>query len=167
MNDLLNFANMRISRLTASIEGSYGVLEYPVLVVATGGRSPWLAEVLLGRGFQPVRNPDTHDIVLKARLADGSVYCRASPAGHVSLLLNNMLAWSCHLDLEDPESVRWLTAARTREVTVISGHFDPAQKCSSGHEVDYKPVVTAKVATVAASMKEGDLRSAFPPAYSV
>lgn len=84
-------------RLTVGIEGSFGILHYAVLAFTaarpTADRQlnveqwPLLTQELLERGFRPARNADVEDIVLKAQPADGSIQCRASTEGLVSLLV--------------------------------------------------------------------------------
>lgn len=152
MNTALLSMGTPEARLTVGIEGSFGVLQYPVLVLSTvrpaydpqrnDGQSPWLPEDLLGRGFRPVRNPDIEDIVLKAQLADGSIHCRVSSDGFVSLLIYNNLVWSRQVDPEDPETALWIKAARTKEMTIVINN-------RRGHRAEeWRPEVMAKVPTI-------------------
>jgi hypothetical protein len=156
MNTAIRNMEKPVARLTVGIEGSFGVLHYPVLALSVGyhtidrqpiaARSPWLAGDLLVRGFRPVRNADAEDIVLKAQLADGSIRCRVSAGGLVSLLIDNNLVWSRQVDPADRETARWMTGARTREVTIVSGDIvSNGQNDGAG---SWKPEVMAKVPTV-------------------
>lgn len=143
------------ARLIVGVEGSFGVLHYPVLALwagqpatdrqRTAGWSPWLTEDLLVRGFRPVRDADVEDIVLRAQLADGSIGCRVSADGLVSLLVDNKLVWSRQVDPEDRETDRWIKAARTREVTIVSG--DLVSDGQSDGAGSWTPEVMAKVPT--------------------
>lgn len=132
MKTALHCMEKRGTRLTVGIEGSFGILHYAVLAFTaarptTSDRQPnveqWplLNQELLERGFRPARNTDVEDIVLKAQPADGSIQCRASTEGLVSLLVDNSLVWSSQFNPQDPQTALWLTAARTRGVTIISG----------------------------------------------
>lgn len=156
-------------RRTVGIEGSFGILQYPVLAVSAGARdlhgpnsggfSPWLEEDLLGRGFRPALSDDMADIVLKARASNGSIRCRASTDGLVCLLVDNRLVWSDQLDTSDPENLQWLKAARTRDVTIISGAITrPGQSVAHSRprqDTDlvehWRPLVTARVPTTVES----------------
>ncbi|MGK3647186.1 hypothetical protein [Pseudarthrobacter enclensis] len=115
--------------LTAGLGGSFGILHYALLAVSSPGVSAEdlladprrsLSEDLLRRGFRKACNGDYADIALKAQPADGSILCRAS-AGRVSLIVDDRLVWTQHFDPRDQENTRWVQAARTREVTMISG----------------------------------------------
>lgn len=120
------------ARLTVGIDGSFGTLDYPLLAVApaadaasreTDAEHPQylLTEDLLQRGFRPACNADYGDIVLRAQPANGSVQCRATTAGLISLVYDNKPVWSRRYDPKDAETALWITAAQTREVTLISG----------------------------------------------
>lgn len=156
MNTVLHM-EMQAIRLTVGIEGSFGILHYAVLaftacLAATTDRQPnveqWplLIQELLERGFRPARNADVEDIVLKAQPADGSIQCRASTEGLVSLLVDNSLVWSRQFNPEDPETALWLKAARTRGVTIISGdHLRSETK--DDRTASMESLVMAKVPT--------------------
>jgi hypothetical protein len=143
------------SRLTVGIEGSFGVLHYAVLAFhtldnATGERADTrqglLAPLeLLGRGFRPARTADLEDMVLKARLAGGSVRCRASAEGLILVLVDNTLVWSRQYDPRDPDTVLWLEAARTGDVTILSGGGFHAPYAGGGHSANDEPLMMAKV----------------------
>lgn len=149
------------SRLTVGIAGSFGTLWYAFLALATSSRTPGsdmagqsapnsLTEDMLRRGFRRACNSDYSDIALKAQPADGSVLCRASADGRVSVWFDDNLAWSERFDSKDEETVRWLEAARTREITLISGNY----LLISGADVDptaaadKRTLVMAKIPTV-------------------
>jgi hypothetical protein len=144
-------------RQTVRVEGSFGILHYAVLAFAAArptaerhsnvGQCPLLAEDLLGRGFRPARNADVEDIVLKAQPADGSVKCRASTEGFISLLIDNSLVWSRQFNPEDPETALWLKTARTRGVTVISGDYLRIRQTQVGRASETEPLVMATVPT--------------------
>jgi hypothetical protein len=155
MNTAVRSMEKPEARLLVGVEGSFGVLHYPVLALSAGlfrtgrqrtaGWSPWLTEDLVVRGFRPVRDADVEAIVLKAQLADGSIRCRISADGLVALLVDNNLVWSRQVDPEDRETARWIKAARTREVTIVSvDHISNGQSDGAG---SWKPVVMAKVPT--------------------
>jgi hypothetical protein len=81
MSAVLRSINSPGTRLTVGIEGSFGILRYPVLVFATDvydnpERGLWLGQDLLGRGFRPAGTTNAEDIVLKAQISDGSITCR-------------------------------------------------------------------------------------------
>jgi hypothetical protein len=153
MNTALRDIEKPEARLTVGVEGSFGVLLYPVLALSAGLPTTdrrrtagcWLTEDLLVRGFRPVRDADVEDIVLKAQLADGSIRCRISADGLVSLLVDNNLVWSRQVDPEDRETARWILAVRTRELTIVSG--DLVSDGQSDGAGSWKPEVMAKVPT--------------------
>ncbi|TDL38872.1 hypothetical protein [Arthrobacter nitrophenolicus] len=151
------------ARLTVvGIEGSFGVLHYAVLTIAaddhqTGEqRNPslWMAEDLLARGFRPVRNDDVEDIVLKAQLADGSMRCQVCTKGLIALLVDDNVVWSRQVDPAEPQTAVWLEAARTRELTIISGDLFHADK--GGSADSWKPHVMAKVPTTSSDYTISD-----------
>lgn len=152
MTAVLYMAKMRGTRLTVGVQGSFGVLHYAVLAFKATGPAPdsqptirqwpWLTEELLGRGFRPARNADIEDIVLKAQPGDGSIQCRASSEGVISLLIDNELAWLGQLNPEDRETALWLKAARIRGVTIISG--DHLRSKVDGAK-NMEPLLTARV----------------------
>lgn len=120
------------ARLTVGVDGSFGTLYYPLLAVApaadrtsreTGAEHPRysLTADLLKRGFRPACNTDYGDIALRAQPGDGSIQCRTTTDGLISLEFDNKRVWSRRFDLKDAETALWLTAAQTREVTLISG----------------------------------------------
>lgn len=120
------------ARLRVGIAGSFGMLQYALLAVATssgmtGNRGAgqashsFLTEDMLGRGFRRACSSDFADIALKAQPADGSVMCRASADGAVSLWVDDALIWFERLDPQDEETALWLQAARKSEITLISG----------------------------------------------
>ena len=156
MNTVLGSMELGV-RLTVGIEGSFGILHYAVLAFAaarpTTDRQPnveqWplLTRDLLGRGFRPARNADVEDIVLKAQSADGSIHCRASTEGLVSLLVDNRLVWSRQLNPEDPETGLWLKAARSRGVTIISDDHLRNGETKVDCTVGMESLVMAKVPT--------------------
>lgn len=104
VNMVLNSMDKHGVRLTAEIEGSFGILHFAVLAFTTARPTtdpnpnveqwPLLTQDLLKRGFRPARNADVEDIVLKAQAANGSMQCRASSEGLNSLLVDNDLVWS-------------------------------------------------------------------------
>lgn len=108
--------------------------------------SPLSAQELRGREFKPARTADLEDIVLKAQLTDGSVRCRASAEGLILLLIDEDLVWSRQIDPEDPDAARWLEAARTRDVTILSGAFQTG-KVADRHSANDGPLLIAKVPT--------------------
>lgn len=149
------------ARLTVAVVGSFGVLHYPLLVFTTnvsltssesgeGQRYGSLTAALLNRGLRLACNADQADIALKAQQADGSIQCRASANGFISLVFDNRLVWSRQFDPKDAESVRWLKAAQSREVTLISG--DHVQITETGIDLtlaaDRKALVAAKIPTM-------------------
>jgi hypothetical protein len=109
-----------------------------------------LTEDLLRRGFRRACNSDYADIALKAQPADGSILCRASTDGLVSLWSDGNLLWSEHFDSKDEEAALWLHAARTREITLMSGDY----VLISGTDVDLtaaydkRTLVMAKIPAV-------------------
>lgn len=116
------------------IEGSFGILRYALLALSpsctpVGGKCAdkaqhqdcSLTDDLLGRGFRRACNNYYADIALKAQQADGTVLCRASTGGFVSLWFDGDLVWSQRFDPEEEASSAWLTAAKDRDVTLISG----------------------------------------------
>lgn len=120
------------ARLTVGIEGSFGILQYAFLAltgssVMTGrgvGEQPGpcsLTGNMLERGFRRPCNSDFADIALKAQPADGSIRCHASTEGFVALWLDDTLAWSQRFEPEQKDVTLWFKAARTRDVTLISG----------------------------------------------
>lgn len=142
-------------RLTAGIEGSFGTLHYAIVALnaahssARGNPNPQLhrpsALDLLSRGFKPVRSADLEDIVLKAQPANGSVRCRVSTEGLVQLLVDNDLVWSRQFDPKDEDHALWLKAARTRDVTVLSGSLSAKNVQDSDSSANMEPLVMAKV----------------------
>ncbi|MDQ1053863.1 hypothetical protein QE394_001791 [Arthrobacter sp. SORGH_AS 212] len=149
------------SRLTVGIDGSFGILRYAFLAMATSSGTPGsdiagqsapysLTEDMLRRGFRRACNSDYADIALKAQPADGSVLCRASADGRVSVWFDDKLAWSERFDTKDEETACWLQAARTREITLISGDY----LLISGADVhptaaaDKRTLMMAKIPTV-------------------
>lgn len=155
MNTAMRTMKKPESQLTIGVKGSFGVLHFAVLAFTADdapdqqrdvGQSPWLVENLLGRGFRPARSADIEDIVLKAQPDDGSISCRVSTDGLVSVLVDNSLVWSRQVDPEDQDTARWIKAARSREVTVvIGGLIRDGQSVDAGR---WRPEVMAKVATV-------------------
>jgi hypothetical protein len=120
------------ARLTVGIEGSFGTLYYPLLAVAPAADATSreadaehphysLTKDLLHRGFRPACNADYGDIGLRAQPANGSVQCRATRDGLISVVYDNKPVWSRRYDPKDAETALWITAAQTREVTLISG----------------------------------------------
>ncbi|MEW1947756.1 hypothetical protein AB0280_00765 [Pseudarthrobacter sp902506025] len=148
------------------IEGSFGILQYPVLAVSAvagdlhgpihGGPYPWLEEDLLARGFRSVLSGNLEDIVLKARPGDGSIRCRASTDdGLVCLLVDNRTVWSVQLDTGDPENLQWLKSSASRDVTIATGVLTrpglDGTLTGLGPNTDpgdhWKPLVAARVPT--------------------
>ncbi|MFF1254476.1 hypothetical protein ACFVYC_18550 [Pseudarthrobacter sp. NPDC058329] len=156
MNTVVHNMGMREVRLTVGIEGSFGILHYAVLAFTAAptdrqtnvDQCPLPTKDLLERGFRPARNADVEDIVLKAQPADGSIQCRASTEGFVSLLVDNSLVWSRQFNPEDPETALWLKAARSRGVTIISGTHPRIGETKSDRAARMEPLVMAKVPTV-------------------
>lgn len=157
VNTVLHNMEMREVRLTVGIEGSFGILLYAVLAFTAARPSadrqpnvdqcPLPTQDLLERGFKPARNADVEDIVLKAQPADGSIQCRVSNEGFISLLVDNSLVWSRQFNPEDPETALWLKAARSRGVTIISGdHLLSVTKVDRAASME--SFVMAKVPTV-------------------
>lgn len=158
VNTALHSMEKRGDRLAVGIEGSFGMLHYAVLAFSAGRPTtdrqpnvqqwPLLAQELRGRGFRPARNADVEDIVLKAQPADGSIRCRASTEGLVSLLVDNSLVWSRQFDPEDLETALWLQAERTRGVAIISG--DPLRigEAEADRPANMEHVVMARIPTV-------------------
>lgn len=120
------------ARLTVGIDGSFGVLRYALLALSPpsasadrglGGKEQdgSFTGGLVRRGFRRACNSDYADIALKAQPADGTVLCRASTSGLVSLWFEENLVWSERFNPEDKEAVLWLAAAKARDVAVISG----------------------------------------------
>jgi hypothetical protein len=157
VNTVLHTMKMRGVRLTVAIEGSFGGLHYAVLaftaarpttesqpIVEQGPLSPL---DLLGRGFRPARIADVQDIVLKAQPADGTIQCRASADGLISLLVDNHLVWSRQFNPDDPETALWLKAARSRGVTIISGEHLRIGEIKINCITSKEPLVVAKVPT--------------------
>lgn len=118
--------------LRVGIAGSFGMLQYALLAVATPSgmtgsgvagqpSDSSLTEDMLRRGFRRACNSDYADIALKAQPADGSILCRAFADGTVSLWFEENLVWSERFDSTDEETALWLQAARTREIILISG----------------------------------------------
>lgn len=144
-------------RLTVGIEGSFGILHYAVLAFPAVRPTtdphpnveqwPLLAQDLLKRGFRPARNADVEDIVLKAQAADGSIQCRASTEGFISLVVDNSLVWARQFNPEDPESALWLQAARSRGVTIISGIPLRTEGIEVDRDASMESLVAAKVPT--------------------
>jgi len=137
--------------LTVGIEGSFGILHYAVLaftaVRLTTDRQPLLAQDLLGRGFRLARIADFEDIVLKAQPADGSIQCRASTEGLISLLVDDSTVWSRKLNPEERDAALWLKAARTRGVTIISRDHLQIGENMVDRATSMEPLVMAKVPT--------------------
>lgn len=90
------------ARLTVEIAGSFGTLQYALLAFATSSAKARsdadgqplhysLTEDMLRRGFRRTCNSDYADIALKAQRADGSILCRASADGLVSLWFDDNL----------------------------------------------------------------------------
>jgi hypothetical protein len=138
--------------LTVGIEGSFGILHYAVLAFTaarlTTDRQPLLTPDLLGRGFRLARIAELEDIVLKAQPADGSIQCRASPEGFISLLVDNSMVWSRTLNPEEREAALWLKAARTTGATVISGDHPGIKKPKADPTTSIEPLVMAKIPTL-------------------
>lgn len=138
--------------LTVGIEGSFGTLHYAVLaftaVRLTTDRQPLLTQDLLGRGFRLARIPDFEDIVLKAQPADGSIQCRASTEGLISLLVDGSMVWSRKLNPEERDAALWLKAARTTGATVISGDHPGIEKAKADRSTSNEPLVMAKIPTM-------------------
>lgn len=142
------------SRFTVGIEGSFGTLHYAVVAlnpldIAAAGNADaqqclLAPPELLGRGFKPARTTDLEDIVLKAQLGDGSVRCRASTEGPILLLVDDNLVWSRQFDPEDPDIAPWLEAARTRDVTILSGGLH-ARHAGDDYSANHEPLMMAKV----------------------
>lgn len=147
------------ARMTVGIQGSFGILHYALLALASASprsqeprthHGSWLTKDLLERGFRPACNADYEDMVLKARHCDGSIQCHISTNGLISLHLDDEPVWARHYDPDNPETALWFRAARTREVTVIGG--DNLQ--ISNEDVDVRTaasqgsLVTAKVPTI-------------------
>lgn len=120
------------ARLTVGIDGSFGVLHYALLAYTTSpamtrsgipAKAPHHSstEDMLSRGFRRACNSDYADIALKAQPADGSILCRASVDGLVSLSIDGHRVWSRRFDPKEDESALWVKAAQTRGVTPISG----------------------------------------------
>jgi len=120
------------ARLTVGIDGSFGTLYYPLLAVApaadttsreTDAEHPHysLTADLLKRGFRPACNADYGDVALRAQPADGSIQCCTTTDGLISLVFDNKPVWSRLFDPKDAETALRLTAAQTREVTLIGG----------------------------------------------
>jgi hypothetical protein len=138
--------------LTVGIEGSFGILHYAVLAFTAARLStykqPLLTQDLLGRGFRLARVADFEDIVLKAQPADGSIQCRASTAGLISLLVDDSTVWSRKLNPEEREAALWLKAARTAGATVISGDHPGIEKTKAGRTTSNEPLVMARIPTL-------------------
>jgi hypothetical protein len=138
--------------LTVGIEGSFGILHYAVLVFTaarlTTDRQPLLTPDLLGRGFRLARIAELEDIVLKAQPADGSIQCRASTEGLISLLVDNSMVWSRKLDPEERDAALWLKAARTTGATVISCDHPGVEKAKANRTTGNEPLVIAKIPTL-------------------
>lgn len=149
------------ARLTVGIDGSFGTLQYALLALTTSSafaksktagnsRHDPLTENMLSRGFRRACNSDYADIVLKAQPADGSVLCRSSTGGLLSVWFDDNLVWSEHFDPRDAEAALWLKAAQTREVTLIGGD----RLLISGTDVDptaaadKRTLMMAKIPTV-------------------
>jgi hypothetical protein len=149
------------ARLTAEVAGSFGILQYALLAFArqpgvsgnsgagqTSGYS--LTEEMLDRGFKRACNGDYADIALKAQPADGSIQCRVSIDGFVSLWTDNHMVWSERFDAEDEASALWLKAARNWQVTLISG--DHLRISETGVDpraaANKRALVMAKIPTV-------------------
>lgn len=157
VNMVLNSMDKHGVRLTAEIEGSFGILHFAVLAFTTARPTtdpnpnveqwPLLTQDLLKRGFRPARNADVEDIVLKAQASDGSIQCRASTEGFISLLVDNLLVWARQFNPEDPESALWLRAARARGVTIISGSPLRTEGIEANRTASMESLVTAKVPT--------------------
>jgi hypothetical protein len=158
VNTALHNMEKRGARLTVGIAGSFGILHYAILAfparrsttsdLADVERWPLAAEDLLGRGFRPARDADVEAIVLKAQPAKDSIQCRASTEGLISLLVDNDLVWSRQFNPEDPETARWLRAALTTGVTVISGDRLLINGTPLDHAPSTEPLLMAKIATV-------------------
>lgn len=158
VNTVLQCMGQRGDRLTVGVEGSFGVLHYAVLAFTAArpmtdrqpnvDRWPLQAAELQGRGFRPARNADVEDIVLKAQPADGSIQCRASTEGLVSLLVDNTLVWSRRFDPEDVETALWLEAARTRGVAIISGQPLRTGETEADRPAGMEHLVMARIPTV-------------------
>lgn len=156
MNTAMRTMKTPESQLTIGVKGSFGVLQFAVLAFTADHRapdqqrdvvqSPWLVENLLSRGFRPARSADIEDTVLKAQPGDGSISCRVSTDGKVSVLVDNSLVWSRQVDPEDQDTARWIKAARSREVTVVIGGL--IRDGQSDDAARWRPEVMAKVATV-------------------
>ncbi|MDP9998386.1 hypothetical protein [Pseudarthrobacter sulfonivorans] len=149
------------ARLTVGVDGSFGTLYYPLLAVARAADATsreaddehpqyLLTEDLLKRGFRPACDADHGEIALRAQPADGSIQCHATIDGLISLVFDNKPVWSRPFDPEDAETALWLTAAQTREVTLISG--DHLQITETEIDLTLAAVmgtlVTAKIPTV-------------------
>ncbi|MCU1517884.1 MAG: hypothetical protein JWQ75_2605 [Pseudarthrobacter sp.] len=117
------------ARRTVEIKGSFGVLNYALLAFTVSGHTTkadkpekQLIADLLARGFRPACNGDYAEIAVKAQYADGSIQCRASTNGLISLVFDNEMVWSQQFDPKDQETASWLEAAQARDVTLISGN---------------------------------------------
>ncbi|MFW0775825.1 hypothetical protein ACLRGI_21960 [Paenarthrobacter nitroguajacolicus] len=122
------------ARLSVRIAGSFGMLHYALFALTTSSgmtrsgpaeqpSNTSLTEDMLTRGFRRACNSDYADIALKAQPADGSILCRASTDGTLSLWFEDNLVWSERLDSKDEQTALWIQAARTKEITLLSGDY--------------------------------------------
>ncbi|MDO5867113.1 MULTISPECIES: hypothetical protein [Paenarthrobacter] len=120
------------SRFVVGIESAFGLRKFAILAFTNTNnltiREPGaerrgaLTAELLMRKFQLAPSADYAQIVTMAAEADGTVQCRASADGLISLEFDNQPMWSLDLDPQDDDTATWLETARSGEVTLISGN---------------------------------------------